>query len=165
MRVIVVNKENLEAFSKLMGDKIGSGSALEQLKNLNPHVDFKKIEPGTVLLIPDGPRFRNVESVSITGDAFNALSEQMLASVDASASRLRAGFDALLTEQKEVVGVLKTPAVKQAIEADPDLKPQIDAATLVFKQDEQLAKDAEKVMQTLKEQVAAELASLTQLLG
>ena len=165
MRVIVVNEENLEAFSKLLGDKIGSGSALEQLKNLNPHVDLKKIEPGTVLLIPDGPRFRNVESVSVTGAAFNALSEQMLASVDASASRLRAGFDALLTEQKEVVGVLQLDPVQQAIKAESQLASQIDAATLVFKQDDKLAKDAEKVMQTLKEQVAAELASLTQLLG
>ena len=165
MRVIVVNKENLEAFSKLMGDKIGSGSALEQLKNLNPHVDFKKIEPGTVLLIPDGPRFRNVESVSITGDAFNVLREQMLASVDASASRLRAGFDALRTEQKKVAEVLKTPAMTKAIEADPDLESQIKAANLVFQQDEQLAEDAKKVMKTLKEQVDAELKSLTQLLG
>lgn len=89
MRVTVIDKKNLQVFSKLLGDKIGSGSALERLKNLNPHVDFKKIEPGTVLLIPDAPGFRDAESFSVTGGAFDALREQMLASVDIAASRLR----------------------------------------------------------------------------
>lgn len=165
MRVIVVNEENLEAFSKLLGDKIGSGSALEQLKNLNPHVDLKKIEPGTVLLIPDGPRFPNVESVSVTGDAFDALREQVLASVDDAASRLKGGYELLWKEREKVVKTLQSEPVQKAGNADPDLESQIAAANLVFKQDKELAKDAEKVMTTLKEQVAAELASLAQLLG
>lgn len=165
MRVTFIDEKNLQAFTQLLGDKIGSGSALEQLKNLNPHVDFKKIEPGTVLLIPDALGFHDAESFSVTGHAFDALREQMLASVDAAASRLRGGYEALLTEQKEVAVVLKSAAVKRAIKADPDLEPQIEAATQVFKQDQQQARDAEKTMQTLQEQAAAELASLTQLLG
>lgn len=167
MRVIVIDKKtDLRALrSRLLGDKAGSGSALDKLKNLNPHVDFKKIEPGTVLLIPNAPGFRDAESFSVTGDAFDALREQMLASVDDAASRLRGGYEALLTEQKEVAVVLKSAALKRAIKADPDLKPQIEAATQVFKHDQQQARDAEKTMQTLQEQAAAELASLTQLLG
>jgi hypothetical protein len=166
MQVIVIDKNNLQAFTQLLGDKIGSGGALEQLKNLNPHVNFKKkIEPGTVLLIPDALGFHDAESFSVTGHAFDALREQMLASVDAAASRLRGGYEALLTEQKEVAVVLKSAAVNRAVKADPDLKPQIEAATQVFKQDQQQAKDAEKTMQTLREQAAVELASLAQLPG
>lgn len=165
MRVTVIDKANLQQLSKLLGDKIGLGSALDQLKHLNPHVDFKKIEPGTVLFIPEGPGFHDVEGVSVTADAFRVLREQMLASIDDAASRLRIGYEALLTEQKEVVEVLKSPSVAEAIKTDPHLNRQIAAANEVFKQDSQLAKNAEEVMRTLKTQVGAELASLTQQLG
>ena len=167
MRVIVTDKKtDLRALSsRLWGDEAGRGSALDKLKNLNPHVDFKKIEPGTVLLIPDAPGFRDTESFSVTAGAFDALREQMLASVNAAASRLRGGYKALMAEQKGVAEVLNSAAVKRAIEADPDLKPQIEAATQVFKQDQQQARDAEKTLQILQEQAAAELASLTKLLG
>ena len=61
--------------------------------------------------------------------------------------------------------VLKSAALKRALESDPDLKPQIEAANQVLKRDQQAAKDAEKSMQTLQEQAAAELASLMQMLG
>lgn len=167
MRMIVIDKKtDLRALStRLLGEEAGRSSALDKLKDLNPHVDFKTIEPGTVLLIPDAPGFRDAESSSVTGDAFDALREQMLASVEAATSRLRGGFDALLTEQKEVAAVLKSAAVRRAIEADPDLKPQIEAATQVFKQDQQQARDVEKTLQTLQEQAAAELAALAALLG
>jgi hypothetical protein len=165
MQVIVIDKNNLQAFTQLLGDKIDSGRALDQLKNLNPHVDFKKkIEPGAVLLIPDALGFREAESFSVTGHAFEALREQMLASVDAAASRVRGGYEALLTEQKEVAVVLKSAAVKRALEADPDLKLQIEAATQVFKQDQQRAKEAEQTLQTLQ-QAKDELGALAKLLG
>lgn len=165
MRVTVIDKNNLQAFSQLLGDKVGSGIAFEQLKNLNPHVNFKKIELGTVVLIPDTPGFSTTESSSVTGDAFAELRQQMLASVDLTAARLRGAYAVLLTEQKEVAVALKSAAGKRALEADPDLKAQIETATQVFKQDEQQAKDAEKTIQILQEQAAAELASLAQLLG
>lgn len=167
MRMIVTDKKtSLRTLGiRLLDDEADRVSALEQLKTVNPHVDFKKIEPGTVLLIPDTPGFRDAESASVTGDAFDALREQIVVSVAAAASRLRGGYEALRAEQKEVAVVLKSAAVKRAIETDADLKPQIDAATQVFKQDQQQARDAEKTMQTLQEQVAEELASLTKLLG
>jgi seryl-tRNA(Sec) selenium transferase len=88
----------------------------------------------------------------------------MLASVDAAASRVRGGYEALLTEQKEVAVVLKSAAVKRALETDPDLKLQIEAATQVFKQDQQRAKEAEQTLQTLQ-QAKDELGALAKLLG
>ena len=164
MRVTVINRNNLAAFSQLR-EKIGPGSAIEQLKNLNPHVDFTKIDAGTVLLIPETSDFNDAASASLAGDVFNPLREQMLASVEVATSRVREGYAALLTEQKEVAVVLKSAALKRALESDPDLKPQIEAANQVLKRDQQAAKDAEKTMQTLQEQAAGELASLMQMLG
>ena len=164
MRVTVINSNTLAAFSQWR-EKIGPGSVLEQLKNLNPHVDFTNIVAGTVLLMPETPDFNDAASASLAGDAFDPLREQMLASVEVATSRVREGYAALLTEHKEVAVVLKSAALKRALESDPDLKPQIEAANQVLKRDQQAAKDAEKNMQTLQEQAAAELASLMQMLG
>jgi len=165
MRVTVIDEENLQAFQRLLGSNTGSSSVLEELKSLNPHVDFSRIVPGTVLLIPDALGFHDAESFSVTGDVFAALREQMLASVDEAGTRLRGGYENLLAEHKEVAAVLKSAVVKRAIEADADLKPQIEAAAQIFKHDQQQAKDADKTMQTLREQAEAELALLTKLLG
>ena len=164
MRVTIINRNTLAAFSQWR-EKIGPGSALEQLKNLNPHVDFTNIVAGTVLLMPETSDFNDAASASLAGDAFDPLREQILASVEVATSRVREGYAALLTEHKEVAVVLKSAALKRALESDPDLKPQIEAANQVLKQDQQAAKDAEKSMQTLQEQAAAELASLMQMLG
>ena len=167
MRMIVLDEAtDLEALAaRLFGANGHADGAIDKLTHLNPHVDFKKIAAGTVLLIPEEAGLREAQTASVTGDAFAVLREQMLASLDAASSRVRDGYDARLAEQKEVVVVLKLAAVKQAIAADPDLKPQIEAGTQVFKQDQQQARDAEKTLQTLQEQAAAELASLTKLLG
>jgi vacuolar-type H+-ATPase subunit I/STV1 len=166
MRVTVIGERNFQTLSRLLGDKIGASSVLDQLKDLNPQVDFnKKIQLGTVLLIPDAPIFRDVESASVSGDFFSALREQMLSSVTTAASRMRLSYEALRSEQAEVVAVLKLAAVKRAIEADPGLKQQIATAENVFKDDQQRAKDVEKTMQTLLVQVAAELDALAKLLA
>ena len=128
-------------------------------------MDFTNIVAGTVLLMPETPDFNDTASASLAGDAFDPLREQMLASVEVATSRVREGYAALLTEHKEVAVVLKSAALKRALESDPDLKPQIEAANQVLKRDQQAAKDADKTMQTLQAQAAAELASLMQMLG
>jgi hypothetical protein len=168
MRTFVVEKgtHSLKSLSTLLlGNKAGSASALDQLKNLNPHVDFKKIEPGTVLLIPDVPGLRGAAGASVTGDAFDELREQVLASVRAAGARVSSGYDARLNEQKEVAAVLKSGGLERALKADPELKPQIFAATQVFKQDQQQAKAADETLKALQQQATAELAQLAKTLG
>lgn len=167
MRIIVIKEgTNLQ---DLLGDKAGSVSTLDKLKNLNPHVDFSvgfgNIGPGTVLLIPELPGLRIAESSSVTGEAFDALRDQVLASVDAASTRMRSGFDALLTEQKAVAVVLKSAGLRRALEADPKLKPQINAAAQVFKQDQQQAKAADATLKVLQKQATAELDQLAKMLG
>jgi hypothetical protein len=164
MRVTVIDEKTLRALNNLLGDRSGSG-ALDQLKNLNPHVDFKRIDLGTVLLIPDGPNFRDLDSSTVTGDSFGELRKQILATIDAAALRLRGGYDALLTEQKEVLEVLTSKSVTEARRTDSALEQQIDAANSVFKSDHGQARIVEKQLQALREQVKEELDSLTNALG
>lgn len=168
MRTFVVkDPSSLESLiERLLRNKASSASAVDQLKNLNPHVDFSKnIAPGTVLLVPDVPGSRGAEGSSVTGDAFDELREQVLASVEAAGARVSSGYDAMLREQKEVAAVLKSASLKRALKADPELKPQIDAATEVFKQDQQQAKAADEALKALQQQAIEELARLEKTLG
>ena len=49
-------KQDLLLVSGLSANR--SGSALESLRRLNPHVDLARLKPGMVLLVPDAPDFR-----------------------------------------------------------------------------------------------------------
>lgn len=167
MRMIVIKQStDLQALgARLLGAGGASESALQSLQRLNPHVDFNRIEPGTVLLVTEQPGLREGESASVGGEAFEAFSEQVRAVLEATASRVRSGHEARLAQQKDVAAVLKSPALKKLLESDPDLKKELDAALQVFKDDQRAAKESEKLLKTLQDQSAAELASLTQLLG
>ena len=168
MRMIVIKQRtDLQALgAQLLGAGAAREGALQSLQRLNPHVDFKqRIEPGTVVLVPEQPGLREGESASVGGEAFESFSEQVRAALEATASRVRSGHEARLAQQKDVVAVLKSPALKKMLESDPDLKKDLDAALQVIKDDQQAAKESEKLLKTLQDQSAAELASLTQLLG
>ena len=164
MRVTFIDKTNAKAFGQLLKDRTVTGSALERLKNLNPHIDFKNIKPGAVLLIPETAEFDDTETAPVSGDALASLRQRLQSSIDATLSRVREGHETLVAEQKDVTSLFRLAAVKRAVEADADLQPQIELAQSVFKEDKQQARDAEKTIQTLQEQAAAELDALAELL-
>ena len=167
MRMIVIKQgTNLQALStRLLAGGAGKEGALQSLQRLNPHVeDFAKIEAGTVLLVPDLPATRDGESTSISGEAFAVFREQVSEAVDAAVARVRSGYEALAAQRKDVTALLKTAAVKRMLEAEPDLRKQLDATTELFKQDQQRAKEAEKTLETLQE-ANHELRALAKLVG
>lgn len=126
-------------------------------------MNLEKIPAGTVLLIPDLPGLREGESSSVMGDAFDAVREGLLASVDAVGARVRGSYEALRAQQKEVSAVVKSAAFRRAL-ADPTLSEQVEAGTQVFKQDREEAKAADETLKALKEKAGAELAALAKLL-
>ena len=167
MRMIVIDQaSDLQALTtRLFGANGDPGGAVDKLTRLNPHVNFKKIVAGTVLLIPEDAGLQAGQTASVTGDAFAALREQMLASLDAASSRVRDGYDARLAEQKDVASVLSSAAMKRAIEIDTALKPQVDAAAQVFKDDQQQAKLANDTLKAFQQQAGAELDRIAKMLG
>lgn len=167
MRMIVIKQAtDLQGLSaRLLGQGAGSSTALDALKNLNPHVDFRKIEPGTMLLVPDLPGLHEGEASSVSGDAFEALRVQVLASLDAASARVRSGHEALAAQRSEVAAALRTPGFKRALDTDQQLKAQLDAASEVFKADQAQAKASEETLKALAQQAGAELAALAKVLG
>ena len=154
---------------------INSRSDVQQLRSrpdiekLNPHVDFKKLETGTVLLIPDPPAAAAAgaaaEGLSIQGQAFEDLRVEVSKALEASGARVRRGYEALSEEAKELNATLKLAAVKRAVDADPELKQQVDAAAAVFKQDAADAKTADQTLRAIQQQATDELSALSKLLG
>lgn len=170
MRMIVVDtKTSLkEVSASLVGEGASAKeakSSLENLERLNPHVDVKKIPPGTVLLLPDVPRAGETTSVSVQGAAFTALRDQLSASVEAARARVRAGYEAQAAQRDEVTAVLKLAAVKRAIDSDQDLKGQVDQSAEVFKQDQGQAKASDELLKSMQAEASAELDALAKLLG
>ena len=162
MRMIIIKQAtDLQALStRLLTAGAGKEGALLSLQRLNPHVDFNRLDAGTVLLVPDQPGVKTGESTSIGGDAFDAFQEQVRASVDEAVARVRNGYAGLTAQHTEVAAVLKGAALKRALEADPDIKGELERAAQVFKRDQQQAKEAMAQLQALQAQASEELARL-----
>lgn len=174
MRVIVVNSraDAQTVASRLARERVGRPA--DEIERLNPHVDFTRIEPGTVILVPDrispggageAEEAADDKDRSIQGRAFDDLREQTADALEGSSARLRRGYDTLAGETKEVSALLKSAPVKRAMEADPELKAQVEAAAAVFKQDAADAKAAEQTLKSMKDLIEKELDGLAKLIG
>ncbi len=168
MRVIVVNSR---ADVKILDTRLGkdrAGREFEAIEKLNPHVDFTRVEPGTVILVPDPlPAAAGEDDTdrSIQGRAFDDLRELVSDGLEASSARVRRGFETLSTEARDVTAALKSAPMKRAIETDPELKAQVESAAAVFKQDAADAKSAEQTLKSMKDRIDEELNGLAKLLG
>jgi hypothetical protein len=173
MRVIVINSraDAQTVASRLARERVGRPA--DEIEKLNPHVDFARIEPGTVILVPDRISPAGAGETeddhdtdrSIQGRAFDDLREQAASALDGGSARVRRGFDTLAAESKEVSALFKSAQVKRAMESDPELKAQVEAAAAVFKQDAADAKAAEQTLKSMKELTEKELEGLSKLLG
>src|SRR5512145_2491319 len=127
MRVIVVNSraDAQTVASRLARER--AGRPIDEIEKLNPHVDFARIEPGTVILVPDRPRPAAEDAAdededkdrSIQGRAFDDLREQTAGAFEGGSARIRRGYEGLAGETKEVSALLKSAPVKRAMESDP----------------------------------------------
>ena len=167
MRMIIIDRaSDLKALeTQLFANADGKEATLQQLQRLNPHVDLQRIEPGTVLLVPDRPGIAKDATTPVTAGAVDEFSKQVGDALDSAGARVRQGYQALAAQRQEVTAVLKTAAAKRLLESDPDLSRQLEAAAKVFKDDQQRAKDAEATLKTLREGSKAELDTLAKLLA
>ena len=174
MRVIMVNTraEAQTVAARIARERVGRPA--DELEKLNPHIDFTKIEPGTVILVPDraGPAggtetapADDDKNGSVQGQAFDDLRALVTTALESSSARVRSGYDSLANDAKELGALLKSAPMKRAMETDQELKVQSEAALAVFKQDTADAKAAEQSLKSMKERMGEELNALSKLLG
>ena len=174
MRLIVIKQaSDLQALSARLLKKPAAGkgatheisqATLDQVKLLNPHVDFQRIDAGTVLLLPDTPELKDTDSQSLAGNAFEDFVTQSNEGFKAVADRISNSADALAADQAAVKAVLKTKAVQGQIQNDSLLKKQLDEANSEFTDAQKKAQVAARQVETMQKDMSAELAALREML-
>lgn len=168
MRMIVVKQPgDLQALAgRLLRPGLAREAAsLDALRRLNPHVDFSKLDAGTVLLVPDHPDFDGGDASSIGGEAFDSLAKDALAGLEAAAARMRDGFERRDAQRKDVTGVLRSAAFKRLAEADESLRRQAGEVDSRFKADAKRASDTAATLAAMHKALQAELDALARRVG
>jgi hypothetical protein len=160
----VRNETTLQALgATLLDARFGDAqadAALERVKALNPHVDFQKIAPGTVLFVPDAPGLKATAGTapqSAPLDDFRALLSGALGD---AASRLKEGNTARAAGRADLSAALKSAAFKRVTGEDSDIAKQVSEAQDAMASEERADKQAEENLATVSK---AALAALTQL--
>lgn len=177
MRLIVIDQAsdlqtalNARLLKKPAGGKGKAGAnevsqaTLDQVKRLNPHVDFQRIEAGTVLLLPDSPELNAKDSQSPGGDAFEDFVAHTSEGFKAVTQRMGLNAEALAADRTAVNATLKIAAVKRQIESDPLLQKQLDEANSEFTDAQKKAQEAAGQVEAMQKDVNAELEALRKML-
>ena len=164
--IVIIRSTDLKTLgARIFGTDSARESALAGLQRLNPHVDFTRIDPGTVILVPEQAGLRDSESASVSGAAFEAFAVQARTAVEDIAAHVRSGHENRLAQQKDFAALLKSPPLQRLFDSDPDQRKEFDAAQQTFKDDQQAAKDSDSLLKALQEQSALELAGLGKLMS
>ena len=168
MRMIVIRKPG--DLQGQLGRLLKSGRSrtsvpLDTLRELNPHVDFARIEAGTVLLVPEHPDFEGGQSTSIGGEAFDSIAKEAMAGLDAAAARMRAGLKQHEAERKETTSVLHGAAFKRLAEGDEALRKQAGEAEAQLKAEAKRAAEAADTLAAMEKALKEELAALSRRFG
>ncbi len=159
MRMLVLKQgQDLQSLATRLG-AAGGAASIERLKALNPHLDLGRLQPGAVLLVPDGVD----DADSVAGAVFDGLASDLKAGLSGAAARVRAGHGKADAVRKEVVAVTKSATFKRVLEGDADLKKQVAAADNRFKAEQTLAKQADDSLVALARLIDDELAVLGKL--
>ena len=164
MRMLVISQDtDLDTLrTKLLTGRIAGAkaeSALQSLQDLNPHADLKKLAPGTVLLVPETASFKSSASRSVAGGAFDEFQQLVRSDLASAAGKLKPANEARAADNAEGA------AVKRLIDADPELKQQLEEAVKAFKTDQEEGAKAEQTLEGATKGALAELATLNKLLG
>jgi hypothetical protein len=138
----------------------GGAGALERLQALNPHVDFRKLAAGTVLLVPDSPEIKPSASRTLSEDPVEALVEELSRGLKEQATRVKATIKSQEDDRSAVAAAVKTAAAKRILESDPQLRDQLKAALQQSSDDRKHAEQTQNQITEMEKLAVGELARL-----
>jgi hypothetical protein len=168
MRMIVIKEpSDLPALADrlIKPGRPSASVALDRLRALNPHVDFARLDAGTVLLVPEHPDFEGGEASSIGGEAFASLAKDALSGLEAAASRIRAGFAQQDAQRKEAQTALRSAAFKRLAEGDEALRKQAAEVEARFASALKRVGETTALLAAMDKVLKAELDALARRLG
>ncbi len=136
---------------------------VQQLQRFNPHVDFTKLAPGAVLVIPDELRdieFPAGDAESIGPEALASFTAVAKDAMQASAKRLREAAERAKTEEGALAAAVGSQGVNDAVGRDPGLKEAIGSALKKSQEDARTAAEGIKAFDALSKAALNELQAL-----
>lgn len=159
MQIFMVKKDsNVQAL--LAGT---SKPQVLQLQKLNPHLDFKRIKPGEMIIVPDGldgADFPAGSLKTIGADAMESFSRFAEQALSDAARRMKEAAGRAKTEEASLATALKSRTVAAALSQDPQLKTQAAEASAQAKADSKAAAADVKAFDQLRKVAMDELAVL-----
>ena len=170
MAVLVVsNEKTLAALRRrLFGEKASTKAAREltdAIREANPHADLDKLQPGTVLTIPEAPGLA-VAGLSI--DTSQAVAELAEGASQALQELVEAGAkheDGARGERERSAKALKAKPVTDAARKDEQVKALVDSARKAVAEEEGHAKERQQTLEAAQKEWLAGLEALKQLAG
>lgn len=164
MRILMLKKDsNVKALVDA-----ASGTTLEQLQRFNPHVDFDRLAPGVVLVVPDelaDVEFPAGDPKSIGFEAMDSFIGFAKEALQASSKRLAQAGERAKAEAAALDAALASSGVAAALEKDAELRTQAEQALKRSKDDVKAAAADAKAFDALAKGVQAELAALSKRLA
>ena len=121
------------------------GEAKEAIREANPHADLEKLEPGTVLTVPE-----NLPGVVVTPEprvsvasteAVGGLSVHGRVELDALAEAAKARETVTRGERKQLAKAFDSPALAAAMKRDKQLAADVEAARKTVAEEDAIAKE------------------------
>jgi hypothetical protein len=170
--IIVGNEKNFTALrSRLFSGRVSTAAAKEVSEAIaaaNPHVDLNKLEPGTVLTVPDVPH------VKVSGDlSLDDTTKQVLAGIaqsgadalDDIVTAARAADRDAAAERKQLTATLGSTELGAAGGRNKDIADDVKAVQKAVADEEKAAKDRTAALQQASDAWNAELKTLQGLLS
>jgi hypothetical protein len=143
-----------------------AAEAAEAIREANPQVDLDRLQPGTVLTVPEGLPGVKVEPqtpvvVSTPPDGpVGALPSRGKVELDALASAAKARDTAARAEQKRLAKALESPKLAAAMKRDKQLASDVDSARNAMAEEDVKAKERAAELKKAQAEWQAGLASL-----
>lgn len=159
MQIFVVKKDsNVAALLKA-----APARELQQLQRLNPHLDFQRIKPGAMIILPDAAAeigFPGGSLKSIGAEAMESFGKFASEAMKTTSKGLKQAAERAKTEEAALASALRAREVSDALAKDPALKAQAEEASSQAKADVQATAAEIKAFDKLSKAAAAELAVL-----
>jgi len=173
MAVIVVGKEKtITALkSRIFAEKVSAAAVRETTEAIaaaNPHVDLKKLEPGTILTVPDSPHVSVKGDVSLddqTKELFDAIANEGGASIERLVAAAKTLETAAAADRKELAKTLAGKDLDAAVRRDQALAADLKTAQDAVAAGDAAAGDRAAALDEASSEWNAELAEFKKLFG
>ena len=173
MPVIIVGTEkNFTALrSRIFSGRVSTAAAKEVSEAIaaaNPDVDLNKLQPGTVLTVPDNPHVKVSGDLSLddtTKQILDGIAQSAADALDDIATAARSADRDAAAERKQLTATLASTELGAAGGRTKDIGDDIKAVQKAVADEEKAAKDRATALQGASDAWNAELKSLQGLLS